>query len=91
MHSPARFLSLSESIDLHRLDPAAVKVPATLVAVTGDTLVPPRQVRELHARLGGPARLIEIESIYGHDAFLKEVGALTPIIAHALDNGGVLV
>jgi homoserine O-acetyltransferase len=86
-HSPERFLSLSESIDLHRVDPAAVTVPATLVTVTRDTLVPPRQMRELHTGLSGPAQLIEIDSLYGHDAFLKEVAALTPIVSHALLNG----
>jgi len=31
---------LSESLDLHRVDPAAVRVPATVLAVEGDPLVP---------------------------------------------------
>ena len=38
----------------------------------------------LSARLNGPRQLIEINSIFGHDAFLKEGAALTPIIKQAL-------
>src|SRR5687768_17355207 len=34
------YLRLSESIDLHRLDPALVAVPTVVVAVEGDRLVP---------------------------------------------------
>jgi len=34
------YLRLSESIDLHRLDPAQVGVPTVVVAVEGDRLVP---------------------------------------------------
>uniref|UniRef100_UPI0028AA0ACA homoserine O-succinyltransferase MetX n=1 Tax=Stenotrophomonas sp. TaxID=69392 RepID=UPI0028AA0ACA len=34
------YLRLSESIDLHRVDPAAVSVPTLVVAVEGDRLVP---------------------------------------------------
>ena len=83
---PERFLALSESIDLHRVNPESVMVPCTLVAVHGDVLTPPWQIRELHQRLGGSARLVEINSIYGHDAFLKEVSILTPVIADALDG-----
>ncbi len=78
------FLALSESIDLHAVDPASVTVPATLVAVREDQLVPIGDVRELAARLGPRAELIEIDSLYGHDAFLKESAALGPIIRRTL-------
>jgi homoserine O-acetyltransferase/O-succinyltransferase len=84
----AAFLCLSESLDLHEIDPATVRTPVTLVAVTSDTLVPPSQSRSLHARLGGRSTLVEIESIYGHDAFLKERAALSPILNTALRAGG---
>lgn len=82
-----RFLALSESIDLHRVDPARVTVPVTLVAVAGDTLVPPWQMEQLQRRLPGPAALVEISSIYGHDAFLKHPHVLAPIISTALSAG----
>ena len=78
------FLSLSESIDLHRMDATLVRTPATLIAVREDQLVPFGDMQALSARLNGPRQLIEINSIYGHDAFLKEGAALTPIIKSTL-------
>jgi homoserine O-acetyltransferase/O-succinyltransferase len=69
---PEYFLALSLSSDLHRIDPAAVHVPATLVAAEGDTLVPDEQMRTLAKRLAVPGRLVHVPTIYGHDAFLKE-------------------
>jgi homoserine O-acetyltransferase len=78
------FLTLSESIDLHAMDATLVHTPATLIAVREDQLVPFNDMQALSARLNGPRQLIEINSIFGHDAFLKEGAALTPIIKHAL-------
>ena len=78
------FLTLSESIDLHEVDATQVHTPATLIAVREDQLVPFNDMQALSARLNGPRQLIEINSIFGHDAFLKEGAALTPIIKHAL-------
>ena len=86
--SPWSFLCLSESLDLHHVDPDRISTPTTLVAVDTDALVPPWQLRALAERLGGPVRLIEISSIYGHDAFLKEVGAVSDIINRTLGEGG---
>lgn len=81
---PESFLCLSASIDAHRVDPAAVAVPTTLVAVDGDLLVPVAQLRELHAALAAPLALHVLSSIYGHDAFLKEIDAIGAIVAAAL-------
>jgi homoserine O-acetyltransferase len=78
------FLVLSESIDLHQMDATQVHTPATLIAVREDQLVPFSDMQALSARLNGPRQLIEINSMFGHDAFLKEGAALTPIIKHAL-------
>ncbi len=78
------FLTLSESIDLHQMDATLVQTPATLIAVREDQLVPFNDMQALSARLNGPRQLIEINSIFGHDAFLKESAALTPIIKQAL-------
>jgi homoserine O-acetyltransferase len=80
------FLSLSESIDLHRMDATLVRTPATLIAVREDQLVPFADMQGLAARLNGPRQLIEINSIFGHDAFLKEGAALTPIIKRAVSE-----
>lgn len=78
------FLALSESIDLHRVDPALVVTRSTLIAVREDQLVPVGDMQSLAARLAGPSRLIEINSIFGHDAFLKEAAMLTPLLQNAL-------
>lgn len=78
----ARYLSLSESIDLHRVDPSALAVPATVVAVSSDRLVPSDDLRALAAASG--ADFVEIDSRYGHDAFLKEPARIGALIARAL-------
>ncbi len=78
------FLVLSESLDLHQMDATQVHTPTTLIAVREDQLVPFADMQALSARLNGPRQLIEINSIFGHDAFLKEGAALNPIIKLAL-------
>ncbi len=78
------FLALSESIDLHVVDPAEVTTPATLIGVREDQLVPVADMRSLAVRLAGPQQLIEINSIFGHDAFLKEAAMLNPLLKNAL-------
>ncbi len=78
------FLALSESIDLHRLDAGQVRTPATLIAVREDQLVPLADMHALAGRLGGRHRLVEVSSVFGHDAFLKECAALQPIVEQAL-------
>jgi homoserine O-acetyltransferase/O-succinyltransferase len=82
----AAFLCLSQSGDLHHVDPSRIRVPVTLVAVDGDTLVPSWQMHELADRLAGDVDLHTISSIYGHDAFLKEVGAISSILRSTLSQ-----
>jgi len=82
--SPASFLCLSESIDLHRIDPTRLTRPTTLVAVESDVLVPTWQMRALRDAVGAPVAFHEIVSRYGHDAFLKEVDAVSAIVSGAL-------
>lgn len=82
--TPARFLALSLSSDLHSVDPARITTPATLVAIEGDTIVPREQVEQLARDLGAPARLVDLPSDKGHDGFLTEAAALNPILHAAL-------
>ncbi len=81
---PESFICLSESIDLHHVDPEKITVPTTLVAIHEDQLVPFSDMQELHENMGGPAKLVTMSSLYGHDAFLKEADALRAIFAQAL-------
>jgi homoserine O-acetyltransferase len=83
------FLRLSESIDLQAVDPESVRVPVTVVAVAEDRLVPIGDAHALVERLArGPAarqpQLRVMRSRYGHDAFLKEPGAIGALLREAL-------
>jgi len=82
------FLRLSESIDLHRLDPGAIPGPVTVVAVEGDRLVPLSDSVALVEGLGGRGQLRVLRSPYGHDAFLKETDRIDLILAAVLGGNG---
>jgi homoserine O-acetyltransferase len=56
----------------------------TLVAVEEDQLVPISDVRALRDGISGTCQLVEINSLYGHDAFLKETDVLRDVFARAL-------
>ena len=75
-----RFLALSESIDLHRVDPGKIRARTTLIAVETDQLAPPCEMQALCDALAGPSDLHVIDSIYGHDSFLKATDLLAPIL-----------
>ena len=75
---------LSESIDLHRVEPEAVRVPLSVVAIDSDLLVPREDLAELAVR-APDAWLQVIASRYGHDAFLKETAAIAAALHAALD------
>ena len=76
-----RFLALSESIDLHNIDPAKVTTPTLLIATDSDQLAPPSEVALLNQQLAGPSEMITLASIYGHDSFLKEYDVLGPLLS----------
>ena len=75
----AAYRRLSESIDLHHIDPSAITVPLTLVAVDSDALVPATDIAAL-ADANGGARLHRIASRFGHDAFLLEAPEMNRVI-----------
>ncbi|MDO5504983.1 MAG: homoserine O-succinyltransferase [Pseudoxanthomonas suwonensis] len=80
------FLRLSESIDLHRVDPARVRVPTTVVAVDSDRLVPAEDSRALFDALPCAAGWHALSSHYGHDAFLKEPAAIDAVLRDVLHS-----
>ena len=82
--SPARFLALSLSADLHRIEPEQVGVRITLVAAQGDTLVPAAQMRALARRVPRLDRLVTLRTRFGHDAFLTEPARLSRLLTAAL-------
>lgn len=85
--SPEAFLALSESLDLTAVDPAEVAVPARVLAVRQDTLVPLWLLEELVEGLGAGGELTVIDSLYGHDAFLKEEEGVDAFLRRALLQG----
>jgi len=83
--SSIAYRRLSESIDLHRVDAAGIRVPLTLVAVDGDALVPATDIESLAGRAKG-ASFHLIHSRFGHDAFLKEERQVAAVITNFLES-----
>ena len=79
-----RFLALSESIDLHRTRPQSLLPQTLLVSFDTDALVPPWLVDELATRSGRCPRHVAATSLFGHDAFLKEVGQVASLLKASL-------
>ena len=83
--SPERFLSLSASIDRHDVDPGRVSQPALVIGALSDQLVPPEQLQDLAAALPD-AHLHLLDSLYGHDMFLKEAKRVGALVASFLER-----
>lgn len=83
--APERFLALSLSVDLHRVVPEHVRVPTTVIAAEGDTLVPPAQLRAMARRLPQLRAFHLLQTRVGHDAFLTEQRQLSQLLHATLD------
>jgi homoserine O-acetyltransferase len=86
--SAGRFLSLSASIDRHRIRPEKIEAPCLLIGADSDQLVFPDELRRLAASLGGSVELHLLDSLFGHDMFLKESERLGRIVAPFLAAAG---
>jgi homoserine O-acetyltransferase len=84
--TPERFLSLSASIDRHRIDPEDITTPTLLIGAETDQLVPASQLQALAQRLAGPVELHVLSSIFGHDMFLKEATRMGELIKPFLET-----
>jgi homoserine O-acetyltransferase len=78
------YLCLSQSHDLHDIDPRRIRVPVTAIAFEPDVVAPVWQVRSMVEQLAGSWTLRVIRSRAGHDAFREETAVLAPMIADAL-------
>lgn len=87
--SASRFLALSLSADLHRVDPRRIRTPVALIAIKGDTVVPPAQMGQLAHDLAGPCDLTVLDAVTGHDAFLAEPDIIGPAIRNALTTQSI--
>ncbi|MDC0254672.1 alpha/beta fold hydrolase [Bacteriovoracales bacterium] len=81
---PDAFLNLSESIDLHFVEPKTIRIPSTFIGVDSDQLVFSKDIKRLSQKIKAPSTFYEIKSLFGHDAFLKEVEVLGNIIKKEL-------
>lgn len=77
--SPERFLALSRSMDAANVVVEQITVPARFLAFRSDRLVPASDIHATAGRMGA-ARVSEIDSLYGHDAFLKEIDAVNAFL-----------
>ncbi|OFX02483.1 MAG: hypothetical protein A3E78_04610 [Alphaproteobacteria bacterium RIFCSPHIGHO2_12_FULL_63_12] len=83
--APERFVTLSDSIDRHAVDPAEIQTPALFLAATTDRLAPSEDIRRLAASVADGA-YFEFASLYGHDAFLKEAAVIGPVIQKFIEE-----
>lgn len=83
--SPGRFLSLSASIDRHRVDPGAIRCAVLLIGADSDRIVPASQIEALAAGLAD-CRLHLLDCLYGHDMFLKEAARLSPLLGSFIEQ-----
>ncbi|UFS72615.1 homoserine O-acetyltransferase [Geomonas sp. RF6] len=94
------FLYLAKALDLYDVTQgyesleeafASVSAPIQFFAFTSDWLYPPSQTEEMVAaltRLSKPVEYHLIKSSYGHDAFLLEHEAFTPLARNFLLQAG---
>ena len=79
--SPERFLALSRSMDSADPNVENITAPVRFLAIRSDQLVPPRDIHRTAARMDQTAVTVtEIDSLYGHDGFLKEVDAVNAFL-----------
>lgn len=76
---PQRYVTLSDSIDRHRVDPAKISAQSLIIAPSSDRLTPRGDLKRLADGIAG-AEFVEIPSLYGHDAFLKDTAVIGPHI-----------
>jgi homoserine O-acetyltransferase len=80
-----RWVALSDSLDRHRIDPSKITAHTTLAAVPNDRLVPYEDMLSLNEALRS-SRMVDLTSLYGHDAFLKEIDQISLIVRKLLQE-----
>lgn len=83
--SAVAYRRLSESIDLHAIDPAQIAVPAVFAAALDDRLIPHEDIAALAA--GAPrGRFVPLPTRFGHDSFLKEQALIAALLTDFLSD-----
>jgi homoserine O-acetyltransferase len=90
---PNTYIVLSEAMNSHDVARgrgslaealARVRAEVTVAGITTDRLYPLELQRDLAALLPGAPDLVVIDSVYGHDGFLLEIGQVGAMVASAL-------
>ena len=81
--SVREFCALSHAIDRHRVTPTNITCPTTVIGFDSDVLAPPWLLSELTDQLPCGEQ-IELDSVYGHDAFLKETSQINEVLSSLL-------
>ncbi len=77
--APERFLALSRCMDSADVAVEQIPAPVGYLAITSDRLAPPHDIKRTAARTP-KAKVTEIDSLYGHDGFLKEIRAVNAFL-----------
>lgn len=78
------YAALLDSIDNHTVKIEKIECQCSFIAVPNDRLVSYESMRKLAHNVGEKAQFYRLESIYGHDAFLKEYQYLTDLLSKVL-------
>lgn len=78
------YAALLDSIDQHRVEAQKIHCQSSFIGVPNDRLVSYESMRRLAHKVTGQSEFYRLESIYGHDAFLKEFKQLTDLLKKIL-------
>ncbi|WP_068991581.1 alpha/beta fold hydrolase [Kangiella sediminilitoris] len=78
------YSALLDSIDSHSVNASQIQCECHFIAVPSDRLVSFDSMRRLAHNVKGLSQFYRLDSIYGHDAFLKEFRSLTKLLKKIL-------
>jgi homoserine O-acetyltransferase len=81
------YSALLDSIDTHTVRAEKIDCDTHFIAVPTDRLVNYESMRKLAHNVNGKSEFYRLESIYGHDAFLKEFEKLSELLKKILGEG----
>ena len=82
----SNYSALLDSIDAHSVNAEKIQCECHFVAVPNDRLISYQSMRKLAHKVIGKSQFYRLESIYGHDAFLKEFEQLSELLKKILGD-----
>ncbi len=84
--APERYITLSDAMDRHKIDPPAITAPTLVVAAENDRLIPYADLASLVQGISGRTTFAQLKSNFGHDAFLVETDGVAIILRKFLEG-----